>query len=183
MKLYDNSKPVKRCYHNHPPLDLGLEGIVYGGSCVTPCQKANIYIGFDASMKIHTESYPWKKGQAFLFPIKNYHAPVNILDFHNLIKWSARQLKAGKDIHAGCIGGHGRTGTYLAALVAHVMKKQDAIQWVRENYCKKAVESQAQVTFLVVNYGVKAAPVKKLKAVNFADSKPVGIDWGLHDGC
>jgi hypothetical protein len=52
--------------------------------------------------------------------------------------------------------GHGRTGTFLAALVA-TMGENDAINYVRTNYCQKAVESRVQVDFLAKHFGVKSA--------------------------
>jgi hypothetical protein len=60
----------------------------------------------------------------------------------------------GKTVHVGCVGGHGRTGIVISAIVAELTGKKDAIQWVRKHYCKKAVESKAQVQFLMKHYGV-----------------------------
>jgi hypothetical protein len=59
------------------------------------------------------------------------------------------------------VGGHGRTGTVLAAIVAEMTEKKDAIQWVRKHYCKKVVESKVQVQFLMKHYGVSEAEPSK----------------------
>lgn len=55
-------------------------------------------------------------------------------------------IDRGDTIEVGCIGGHGRTGTFLAiiALRNGVEKPVDAIEYVRKNYCQKAIESATQ---------------------------------------
>lgn len=49
-----------------------------------------------------------------------------------------------------CVGGHGRTGTALAAVrILHLNEKAaQAIAWVRKHYCDRAVESKEQVSWL-----------------------------------
>lgn len=147
-----------RCYETHPPLTLpGTTIQIFGGSCSHPVVKdADVYIGFDMSMPRTERSYPWKKGQEFLFKITDFQAPENPEEFKKLVFWAKTQLEAGKKIHCGCIGGHGRTGTFLAALVSQ-FGELDAINYVRKNYCQKVVESNAQVKFLADHFGIKPA--------------------------
>lgn len=50
-----------------------------------------------------------------------------------------------------CMGGHGRTGVMLAilaALLGKVPKSDCPVAWVRERYCKSAVESDAQLDYV-----------------------------------
>ena len=48
-----------------------------------------------------------------------------------------------------CMGGHGRTGTCISALmIANGWKPRDAEKWIREHYCSKAVESVSQEAYL-----------------------------------
>ncbi len=51
-----------------------------------------------------------------------------------------------------CMGGHGRTGTMLSILVPLLGgvkgKKKCPVTWVRKNYCKEAVESDAQLDYV-----------------------------------
>ncbi len=57
-----------------------------------------------------------------------------------------------------CMGGHGRTGTMLAILAAKLgkVKKGDCpVDWVRERYCKKAVESTSQLDYIERVTGMK----------------------------
>lgn len=50
---------------------------------------------------------------------------------------------------ACCIGGHGRTGTCLAALIiASGTDYYDAVQTVRTEHCNRAIESMSQETYL-----------------------------------
>lgn len=48
-----------------------------------------------------------------------------------------------------CVGGHGRTGTALACLmVVCGWTSEDAIAWIRANYCQKAIETLAQELYI-----------------------------------
>jgi hypothetical protein len=48
-----------------------------------------------------------------------------------------------------CVGGHGRTGTALACLmVASGWSSQEAIEWIRTNYCASAIESKKQEAYI-----------------------------------
>ena len=161
----------KRCYEDHPPLDItdkatGKVYQIYGGNCFTPIvSDADIYIGFAGAPGNPSKKMPWEEGyrQVVLvdYPITDMQAPSNKESFHKLVTWTVEQLRAGKKIHGGCIGGHGRTGTWLAAVVAEMGGVKDAVQYVRTNYCKKAVESAVQIDFLMKEFGCSKAEVSK----------------------
>jgi hypothetical protein len=52
-------------------------------------------------------------------------------------------------VEVGCLGGHGRTGTALACLaILTGLPPEDAVAWVRANYCADAVESGRQEAFV-----------------------------------
>lgn len=142
----------QKCYHTHTGLQInggGIEVTVYGGSCIQPViLNADIYVGLDSNMKMHRQHYPWVKGHAFLFDIPNMGVPASINEFRKLLKWLTIQLAADKMVHIGCIGGHGRTGLVLSALVKYITGNPCATQYVRDNYCEKAVESDSQVAWL-----------------------------------
>lgn len=144
-----------RCYNTHPPMPLpGSDKVIFGGSCITPAvTDADVYIGFDMGMRYTARSWPWKQGTEFLFKITDMHAPDSPEEFQKLVDWTLKQIDAGKKVHCGCIGGHGRTGTFLAAIVATLGEK-DAITYVRKHYCTKAVESTSQIEFLAKHYGI-----------------------------
>lgn len=146
----------ERCYKSHPPLPLpGTDLVIYGGSCLNPVVlDADIYIGFDGGMTFTERQFPWTPGHEFLFKITDMDAPKDHKLFAKLVSWTRDQLEIGMKVHCGCIGGHGRTGTFLAALVSTFGEK-DAITYVREHYCQKAVESSVQIKFLAKHFGIK----------------------------
>jgi hypothetical protein len=164
----------KRCWEDHKPLKI-LNGVVLGAACGHPQKGYDIYIGLDYGMKYQNRNYPWEPGAGtvveFLYSISDMCAPKSPKDFKAMIKWMAEQLEAGKKIQVGCIGGHGRTGLVLAALVAYTkVAPKNAIQYVRKHHCKKAVESASQIKFLMKHFKVsKAAPTKS--SVSHSGSK------------
>lgn len=147
-----------RCTHRHPPLKMpGTDLVIYGGSCIDPAVKdAEVYVGFDSGMRWTERHYPWKKGDEVLFKIQDMNIPDKPEEFRKLVGWVKKQLDDGRKVHCGCIGGHGRTGTFLAALVSEY-GEPDAIKYVRDNYCEKAVESTAQVNFLHEQFNIVKA--------------------------
>jgi len=158
-----SSKMAPRCHTTHKPIKLGA-GEIVGGSCGSPRKGYDIYIGFCYTMKM-LNNYPWESNGEpiieFQYNITDMCAPKSPKEFKKLITWVAEQLFAGKRIHVGCIGGHGRTGTFLSALVAFMEKSDDPIKWVRKHHCKKAVESESQIKFLVKHFKCKTAKPTK----------------------
>ena len=152
----------ERCHKSHPALKLpGTELVIHGGSCCNPVvTDADVYIGFDSGMQRTSARFPWNSGTEVYFKINDMSPPDDAVEFAKLVSWTKTQLEAGKKVHAGCIGGHGRTGTFLAALVSAFGEK-DAIAYVRKHYCEKAVESSGQVKFLGKHFDVIPAPGHK----------------------
>ncbi len=59
------------------------------------------------------------------------------------------RARAGQRVEIGCYGAHGRTGTALACLaVLCGHAGDDAVSWVRANYCERAVETDDQEAFV-----------------------------------
>jgi hypothetical protein len=156
----------QRCADTHPVLQLPTSSransrvlSIVGGSVYSVDRAAfDTVISFEKNGPSSQKSLPWTPGHEFCYPITDGCAPGNAKAFQQLVEWVAGQLLDDYKVFVGCIGGHGRTGTFLSALVAHVCPKmiaQDAITYVRNNYCAKAVESESQVKFLVKHYGVK----------------------------
>ena len=60
------------------------------------------------------------------------------------------RARAGERVEVGCLGGHGRTGTALACLaILGGHPADEAVAWVRANYCTEAVETAEQEAFVV----------------------------------
>jgi hypothetical protein len=150
--------PYEKCAHSHPPLEIEPGFTVYGGAAASPVVKdCDIYVALDSYSGGDIKAYPWNTGGPIVvnFPITDMQAPKDAVEFKKMVVWLKEQGQAGKKIHIGCIGGHGRTGTLLVALMKEVTGNVDAIAYVRKNYCSKAVESDAQVRFLAKEFGVK----------------------------
>jgi hypothetical protein len=150
-----------KCAWDHPALTVGKFQI-WGGSCWEPYFKLgrfDIEIGLDQGMRSTKAMAPWapNRVERVYFPITDMSVPKDVEEFKLLIEWTCNQLQAGKRIHVGCIGGHGRTGMFFAALVKTMLGEEDAIEYVRKGYCKKAVESSEQVKWLGKHFGIKAA--------------------------
>jgi protein-tyrosine phosphatase len=64
------------------------------------------------------------------------------------------RARAGERVEVGCAGGHGRTGTAVGCLaVLTGCAPGEAVAWVREHYCAKAVETPGQEAF-VARFGL-----------------------------
>ena len=63
-----------------------------------------------------------------------------------LVDEAHEALERGETVEVGCIGGHGRTGTFLAALLVKIerLDGDEAIRRVKETYCGDAVETPGQ---------------------------------------
>ena len=66
-------------------------------------------------------------------------------DWTEFLAEVVRELKAGRKVIGFCMGGHGRTGTFLASLIALLEPEiEDPITEARIRYCEHAVEMRAQ---------------------------------------
>jgi len=168
FSTYDSTKGFggfERCHSKHPTLKLG-GGELVGASCNAPRKGFDIYVGLDWGMHRESMNYPWEPKASevveIYFPIRDGGIPKDVGQFKKMVVWLAEQLGTGKRVHIGCIGGHGRTGTLIAALVSHIHGDTKAGEWVREHYCKQAIETAEQVKFLEDTFGIEpVAPSKK----------------------
>jgi hypothetical protein len=155
---------LPQCYKEHKPLTVEVEGKtlkIWGGSASFPeNQECDVYVSLQEGSSSRLASDAWDAGQPdfvqeIYYAIRDQHAPKNGPRFKRMITWVCNRLHEGKEVHVGCIGGHGRTGMALAAIYAVLTGKDDGISYVRANYCKKAVETQEQVDFLHQHFGCK----------------------------
>lgn len=133
----------KTCRHYNCPVELG-ETTVYASSQHTrkyddPAPDFGLYL--DTIWKPACLAYQveWKDyGLPEYFDV----AARAIIDVYN-------KAIAGMWVEVGCIGGHGRTGTALACMaVLAGMSPAEAVIYVRETYCTKAIESKSQEWFV-----------------------------------
>lgn len=146
---------------------------IIGSSCIEPSvDDADIFVSLDERAPVFDWEKPWYKetGQKHIrLPIKDMSVPEDTEDFIKCIEYISDRMKEGKKIHVGCIEGHGRTGLFLSALVQYNMGedlKTTAIDYVRENYCQKAVETTLQVLYLHYVFGVEI-PNSEIEGINF----------------
>jgi hypothetical protein len=77
------------------------------------------------------------------------YGTIPLEQFLSALDWAIGVIDSGEYLEIGCHGGHGRTGTFAAALaVMYGEKANHAINRIREEYCKKAVENIAQEDFV-----------------------------------
>jgi hypothetical protein len=84
----------------------------------------------------------------------------------------------GAHIVCACYGGHGRTGTAMAAiLIAHGSDPTEAIKGVRQHHCSEAIETRVQVEYL---YGLvgKEPPEEMIAEYITKASSMAGEWWG-----
>lgn len=83
------------------------------------------------------------RGEIWYYPIRDYSILPDDVATQAVTK-IVSALENKKKVGIFCLGGHGRTG-YLACLVLGALDYADPIRYIRENYCKLAVESNSQI--------------------------------------
>lgn len=167
-----DTKPYVRCWQKHP--QYLIDGMpITGGSCTSHYPDTDVFIGLDYNAHMGDRRYPWEEGVDVFFAIPDMGVPKDLQTFNKLLAYTADSMRAGKSVYVGCIGGHGRTGLFLAALTTFMTGNKDTIELVRKKYCKKAVESNAQINWLHKHFGIiKTKPTKG--AGSFPSSKGNG---------
>lgn len=101
-----------------------------------------------------------------IFDWVDYSTP-RTSSFMPLYNWVKEQIEMGKRIDIGCFGAHGRTGTFLALLVADYEKcgAEEAIRRVRQRHCDRAIESIAQENYIYMWCG-EPIPQRQSAAAN-----------------
>jgi len=93
----------------------------------------------------------------------DYDAPHN-LDRAWWTEFLCSLVKIDGDVAVFCQGGHGRTGTFLSIMAGACgwSGDTDPVQWVRDIYCKEAVESVKQIKYIerILGRDIKALAVE-----------------------
>lgn len=81
--------------------------------------------------------------------------PGALDDSARVLAYGIAAARAGRSVEIGCHGGHGRTGTALAAmLVLEGLHPREAAVRVWDRYCDLAIETPGQLRFLFQLAGV-----------------------------
>jgi len=80
---------------------------------------------------------------------------INQRIFKWLVNKAIEHFKQGEVVDIGCIGGHGRTGTLLAAILGRVenLQPQTAIEEIHKRYCPYAIETIGQFQMVYQSLG------------------------------
>jgi len=151
----------KRC--KHAAIVLG-DGVL-AGCASRDAGPADVHVCLDRFLK---DDFP-DGGEQVVYHITNFRAPRSPSTFVALVDALVLALDGGKTVQVFCMGGHGRTGLVLAAVLSR-FGYDDPIKFLRGSYCEKAVETQEQVDFLVANYGVPPAE-PRYKSIKFSRSR------------
>jgi hypothetical protein len=79
-------------------------------------------------------------------PIQDFSVPETG-DLNVGIYETVRAIRAGQHVYAGCMGGKGRTGLFLACL-AKALGQDSPVEHVRKTYNSHAVETDEQYEFV-----------------------------------
>lgn len=79
-------------------------------------------------------------------PIRDFDVPEKS-DLGKGLRKTVASLLRGEWVYAGCMGGKGRTGLFLAVL-ANAFVVKDPVEYVRRNYYDHAVETKEQYEFV-----------------------------------
>lgn len=110
--------------------------------------------GFGGDMEWANAHWPRTGAKMCILWADGGAPPMDGQFFVDLIDWFEKSLvEQGRDeghVVFSCIGGHGRTGTALAAVLIGVLNwsAEEAICYVREKYCDRTIETSAQVNWL-----------------------------------
>jgi hypothetical protein len=85
-------------------------------------------------------------------PIRDFGVPADDAIVRDALRVVLRRLALRQTVYVGCMGGLGRTGTFLA-LLAKALGRSDPVGYVRENYSHAAVETREQEAY-VANFDV-----------------------------
>ena len=157
-------KPTPRCNHWMVPFEVG-KGTVYlsGNSTPTSVSKGAL----EPTAGVYLDS-GWirERGPTLLTntsirddcrddDMAVLYVPwqdMGVVPYRTLsaaVVWSLTHIKSGGRLEIGCVGGHGRTGTMLGAILIYMGRTgKEAIDEVREGYCKKAIETKGQENLL-----------------------------------
>jgi hypothetical protein len=85
----------------------------------------------------------------------DFGVPADLDSFCAALADALERARRGEIVELGCLGGHGRTGTALACLaILSGTPPNEAVEWVRANYCEKAVETDEQLR-LVTDFSAR----------------------------
>lgn len=124
---------------------LWAKATIYGGPFAQYRPTSETSFGINLREVKNREADHW-------LPIDDFSVPADKKAVDQALKVAIEQMAAGSSVYAGCMGGWGRTGLFLA-LVAKAMGEENPVEFVRKNYTPRAVETDQQYKY-VKNFDV-----------------------------
>lgn len=112
--------------------------------------------GWDFTIAASVELYPGSDGSTIPdLGVLAMTPPIAIIKWPDFteptstvkayVEYAAECIADGKRVQVGCMGGHGRTGTFAAlVMIALGVGYTSALRTVRTKYCQEAIETKAQ---------------------------------------
>lgn len=134
------------------PVKFGaIEGTIYGGPFVRYVPGTRRLVGVKMAVEIN---HP----HDFKVDTEDYSVPTQEA-MQEGVMYAIDQLSKGKDVYAGCRGGIGRTGLFMACIASVMLDYTDAtgsyplvqfdpVGYVRYHYFPHAVETKGQKAFV-----------------------------------
>ena len=126
--------------------------------------KVDVLVNLGESARTAIESATEKgwTGLCASVPMRDYgcwSVPVLRYQAERVLQWAAGGWKVG----VCCVGGHGRTGTLIAAGIAIAEPEvEDPVEAVRQRHCRQAIESDVQIKAIFTLAG-RQVPERYLK--------------------
>lgn len=165
--------PILTCAHRGEPVRVGPYSILAGGTRdLRPedLEKADLLVPL-------LEDVPFAFGRRYQIlaaPLRDFGGvPEGWGEFVQLV---CDELALDRRVLTFCMGGHGRTGTMLASLIAVLETAEetpDPIAAARERHCSRAVETLAQCEGIFALRG-QAVPEKYRKEFYRPPILPIG---------
>ena len=165
--VYDNgSKPKKtrwvpsksRHLHWRDPFELESGLFVYGSGRMTkgnpkakPVPTAGVYLD-QSWMQDFGTLWTTSKMPEHIKPKHDIlilrwpdRGVIPVWDLSVGVVWAIEKARAGEIVDVACLGSHGRTGTFMAAMLIYMGRTPgEAIAQVRKGHCERAIETDGQ---------------------------------------
>lgn len=127
------------------PLALGFAGAGYSLSIIGG--PFDNFPGRDKAFGVCVRAERVPNERDVHLPIHDFSIPESAKAVEYALMDTFDAALDGKQVYVGCMGGWGRTGLFLA-LMAKAAGIPDPVEYVRENYTPKAVETREQYTYV-----------------------------------
>lgn len=129
-----------KCRHRNFPITFPDETVVFASS-----QHSRPADAPEPDLSLYLD-WSWQpSGPSYYLDWRDYDLPTSWLAAAKTIIDVYQRARQNLWVEVGCIGGHGRTGTAVAAMaVLSGIPATEAVEWVQTNYCEHAVETNLQ---------------------------------------